>query len=258
MQQEILKLGGANALHFSPATPSSRAEICLHGLGEAGVDVNKLLRTGLPAAAKVKEYEHHIYAPQSGSGWWSASQVASFVDAVRDRHSIEEVYILSGYSSGGNGVLNYLTQTIYGHNKVKCFVPMSINSRQFITQVVKCAMRKVLAFHGYKDSIPNVVTESADFITAYNKMYPGFAKRTVFQNLGHNAWDAAYQGRLSEAVVTGDPVLFAPFDKTIYDWAFTDGGSIPQPEIDPIVETYYSEGAIVFKTRGNKTYRVIA
>lgn len=259
MKQTTVKLAGSNVLAFEPVTPSKRAEICLHGLGEAGNDLAALLKTGLPAAAKSREYTHNIYAPQSASGWWNPTQIAALVDAVCDRHDIEEIDILSGYSSGGNGVLNYLTQTLYGHNRVKCLVPISINSRQFIANVTKCAMRKVLAFHGNKDGIPNAVSESADFITAYNKMYAGYAKRIVFKNLGHNAWDAAYQGKLTEAVTTGDPVLFAPFDKTIYDWAF-EGGSIPIPEptTDPIVETYFSEGFIVFKTRSNKTYRINA
>lgn len=260
MIQETINLAGSPALHFEPLQPSRRVEICLAGLGETGTDVIRLLRTGLPAAAKTREYDHHIYAPISGSGWWNATQIANYVDAVCKRHNIEEVDILSGYSSGGNGVLNYLIQTLYGHNRVRCFVPMSINSRQFIANVTKCAMRRVLAFHGNKDGVPNVVTESADFITAFNRMYPGYAKRVVFQNLGHNAWDAAYQGRLTEPVVTGDPVIFAPFDKTIYQWAFDDGGSAPEPGFDQIDPNTikYSEGAILFKGKSGKTYRVNA
>jgi predicted esterase len=235
MKSNKITINGISVTEYEPAVSTKKTILFFHGTGGATQD------EGLKSYCKTHDVGAWTYCPSYSGGWVNLSSMIAFVDYICEKHGIESIDLMTGLSAGGNCVYKYLTQTKSGHNRVKYFAPTSINSMSFVSQISACAAHPLTHYHGENDSSPNALSETDDFILAYNKAYLGKAKRIVFDGKGHNVWDIVYASVLTAPTVPGTPDLYSPFDQSLYDWSNITGTTEPpvEPPIEPPVETIF-------------------
>ncbi|MCX2745870.1 PA14 domain-containing protein [Mangrovivirga sp. M17] len=207
--------------------------IFLHGMGEKGSDLNRVLATGPPRQVKYgKDFPFVMISPQTRYPWdWSPEFVEEIVVHMIKKYNIDpdRVY-LTGLSMGGNGVWDYAATGNYA-DKLAAIVPIA----GWMTKD-GCNLKDlpIWGFTGEYDGpgSPNTGTEKA--VAAYKNCVPNptpAPKLTVYAGVGHNAWDRAYgddntwnwmlsQRRGSSSgggsdPISGTPTVQAPYDKSI-------------------------------------------
>lgn len=257
MKDYIIKVAGHDVLYYEPAKSTKNVVIALHGVGERTFD--KLRTVGVAKVAATTEIDAHIYLPLWPGGYFPIDGLLVPIEtALCAKHGIDGITLGTGLSSGGNVILQWLCS---GKSKMKKCAPIATNSSQpdVLGKIATATEVDLWHFHGEIDGIPNQLITSEKFIIEYNKRFPGKAKRTVLDNVGHNAWDIVYGSRLTAPTVPGSAPLYTPFDKTLWDWALTpvvDPDPDPDPVKDPVVETYQLGTDLVFVTQSGKTYKI--
>jgi hypothetical protein len=241
MKDSIIKIAGRDTLYYAPSTPTSNVIVALHGVGESTWD--HLRTRGLGKVAATTEINAHIYLPLWPGGYFPIDGLLVPLEtAICAKHGIDGITLLTGLSSGGNVAYQWLAS---GKLKAKKVAPIATNSSQdnVLGKIATATEVDLWHIHGEVDGVPNQLITSEKFITEYNKRFPGKAKRTVLDNVGHNAWDIVYGSRLTSPTVVGPTPLYTPFDKTLWDWALTptviEPPVEPEPDIEDIIDSYY-------------------
>lgn len=193
--------------------------IFCHGLGSASTDINRVLNEGLARFLNNGgNILFNVFATVDSNGWITNAEMKPIKEYVKKHAVVDPNRMhLTGLSSGADAVLREMNS---GDDDFASFVICSINSNQYVDDVPNMKGRPVRVFHGALDNVPNAVKSSEGFINAYNKAFPGKITRTVFQRLGHNAWDTVYASKLYEpTVIIENNPAFVGFDQSIYDWA---------------------------------------
>ena len=167
--------------------------IFLHGAGERGEDLDIVSRHGYMKHVREsgREYPFIFIAPQCPiEKYWGCytESLLAFIDDVCKRLPIDEERVyLTGLSMGGTGT----------------WMLAMADSERFAAIAPICgsgiywngaALRKtpVMVYHGDLDDIVPL-HNSIDMIKSVNRN-GGKAEIKILYGVGHNAWDAAYEG----------------------------------------------------------------
>ena len=169
----------------------------LHGMGERGLDVNKVKVHGPPKIAPHRtHFPFVVVSPQGPPGeWWQADLVLSLLDEVVKKHRIDPDRIyLTGLSMGGYGswelALKYperwaaVAPICGGGNPL---YPLGYESRE-----KKEALKRLpfWVFHGEKDNVVQL-EESRRMVEAL-KRAGNQPKFTIYPGIGHDSWTETY------------------------------------------------------------------
>jgi len=192
----------------------TRGLLFLHGYGECGIDGEKHLGVGLPAAIKKdpERWPFVVIAPQKPvfNSEWEDHEPA--VLAMIDR-SIKEGYIdadrlaITGLSQGGHGTIYFAShhpELFTAAAPVCGYVERRISKEQtrlsdngaqeddpaVVEAAKSLAQLPVWLFHGGSDSVVPV-SESRSLRGALETI-KGDVRYTEVPNTDHNVWDTAY------------------------------------------------------------------
>jgi predicted peptidase len=162
----------------------------LHGAGERGDDLEKVRVHGLPKIVTgKKDFPFIVISPQCPEGhWWPAKteMLINLLDDIVSRYDVdtERIY-LTGLSMGGFGTWTLACEY---PSRFAAIAPICGGYEPFLAGKLKDTA--VWAFHGAKDKIVPV-RRSEEMVDAINAKQ-GSAKLTVYPDVGHNCWTAAY------------------------------------------------------------------
>ena len=170
----------------------------LHGAGERGGDLNLIETHGLPKLIKDGEkFPFIIIAPQCPSHkWWSdpipLDLLSSLIDEVALLDFVDENQIYcTGLSMGGYGTL---ALSIKRPKLFSAIIPICGGldiQNYFNLQNLKNT--PIWMFHGDQDEI--IPLKNSEEIYQGLKSKNKNIKLTVYKNIGHNAWDKAYNDK---------------------------------------------------------------
>jgi len=160
----------------------------LHGSGETGTDVRKLKGYDVPKLIEQKKFDHPciVVSPQTPVPRWTPDVVVALLDEVVAQHRIDKdrVY-LTGLSMGGFGTWH----TAAAHpDRFAAIVPICGGGNPADAPRLKPVA--VWAFHGAKDQA--VPLRASEVMVDALKAAGADVKFTVYPEVGHNAWDPAY------------------------------------------------------------------
>ena len=174
----------------------------IHGIGELGTDLTKMLRAGLPRLINRKMFpgdfevngQHFsfiVMSPQFKK-WPSNSDVKSVLDYAVSKFRVDtsRIYV-TGLSMGGGVTWEFNAQ--YG-GSVAAMVPICGGSWPDTKRAEKIASFDVpvWAFHNMDDqTVP--VSYTIDYVNKINSFNPAVkAKYTAWPTGGHDSWTKAY------------------------------------------------------------------
>lgn len=188
----------------------------IHGIGELGTDLSKMVRAGLPRLINRKKFpadfevngQHFsfiVVSPQFKK-WPSNDDVKNVLDyAVRKFRVDESRIYVTGLSMGGGVTWEFDSE--YGAN-IAAIAPICGGSWPDPKRAEKLASfnMPVWAFHNNDDrTVP--VSYTIDYVNKINSHHPAVeAKYTTWPTGGHDSWTKAY-----------DPATKAD-GKNMYEW----------------------------------------
>ena len=193
--QEVIQSAGFQFWLYLPDDYTDRADdkfalmLFLHGGGEGGSDINKVLKNGPPKMiADGKSFPCIVVSPlnPSKTEFWDDQALAKLLDRIENDYRVDANRIyLTGLSRGGFGAWRMAMQF---PNRFAALIPISGGGVE--SYAFKLKDLPIWAFHGGKDSlIP--VEESQRMVTAVNKV-GGTAKLTIYPEAKHDAWTQTY------------------------------------------------------------------
>ncbi len=176
--------------------------VFLHGAGERGHELEKVAYNGPPKHAENgQKFPFVLVSPQCDAGsWWSVAQVNDLVTEAMHAFRIDpdRVY-LTGLSMGGYG--SWATAAAHP-DRFAAVAPVCGGGNPADGPVL--AKLPIWAFHGDADTVVPLSqsTAMADAITAVDD---SLFKLTVYEGVGHNSWDNAYEdARLYEWMLSNE------------------------------------------------------
>lgn len=171
----------------------------LHGAGERGDDL-KLISVHGPAKliSQGRQFPFIVVSPQCpADSWWDIDVLNALLDEILAHYRVDEKRVyLTGLSMGGYGTWDF---AISHPTRFAAIAPICGGSgRGPLVEKLKQHGVPVWTFHGAKDE--TVPTTQTEYLVKRLKAHSGDVKFTVYPDIGHNAWDPAYD----------DPAL--------YDW----------------------------------------
>lgn len=169
--------------------------IFLHGSGERGRNLAKVKAHGPPMyAAAGRRFPFVLVAPQAddGDSWHSDAIEALRADLVRRLPIDPDRVLMTGMSMGGYGAWNYAVA--YPEQLAAAAPVCGIGN---VERAARAAQVPVWAFHGARDPVVPIAADR-EMVDAVREA-GGQVKFTVYNDIGHNAWDRAY----------ADPALYA-------------------------------------------------
>ncbi len=216
-----------NCVIYKPANFSTTKKYPLvlffHGMGEAGTDVTKMYKAGLPKVLKdgyKPSFEFIMVAPQHNSYSLDPKHLEQVLnESILKFPNIDQSRVyLTGLSAGGNTI--YVSSLNINKELPKRFAAMVVMSGA--TQGInkdnfpwwKEFKTPLWAVVGGND--PSYLGQNQLVVNEVNKQVPGLASLTVRAGVGHGGWNDVYNG----SVKTTD-------GKTMWQWLyqFTRGGS---------------------------------
>lgn len=174
----------------------------IHGIGELGTDLSKMLRAGLPRLINRKKFpadfevngEHFsfiVVSPQFKK-WPTNDEVKSVLDYAVKKFRVDESRIyVTGLSMGGGVTWEFDAQ--YG-SSVAAMAPICGGSWPDPKRAAKIASfdLPVWAFHNVDDkTVP--VSYTVDYVNGINSHGPSVkARYTTWPSGGHDSWTKAY------------------------------------------------------------------
>lgn len=161
--------------------------VFLHGAGERGNDVDKVIKKGPHKFIERNKLPFVILTPQCDHGeYWETDKVMCLIDLAIEQHAIDSNRIyLMGMSMGGFG-----TWQIANHHP-DCFaaiVPICGGGSPYMAFTLR--NMPVWVFHGAKDTIIPIL-KSEEMVKSL-RLEGNEVKYTVYPDAGHNVWDEAY------------------------------------------------------------------
>lgn len=203
-EKEVCKKIEFNYLAYTPKdydkTQKSPLLVFLHGAGERGDDLSLVARHGpFKYANAGKDYPFVMVAPQCRSNKYWGNYLESlndFLDEIIVKYNIDESRIyLTGLSMGGTGTWHWLMA-----NPERFAAAAPICGSGIYWYAIRIANKPLWIFHGNADeTVP--FYESENMVKAL-KLRGGDPKFTVFDGVGHNAWDYAYTDELTDWFMT--------------------------------------------------------
>lgn len=181
--------------------------IFLHGLGEAGTNVNDVLAHGVPKiisrGAKMeftvggKLFKFITVSPQIPNGWASEGMIQSILDDVKAKYRVDasRVY-LTGLSAGGYGTLNYVASGTKYASNLAAIVPVSAAAIDAVKVPGLCNVASsnvaVWSLCGSNDSFIGNQIAYVNRINGCSPRYPAIATSYAGGTHSDNVWDKAY------------------------------------------------------------------
>jgi predicted peptidase len=175
----------------------------LHGAGERGDDINRVLQHGPPMQIKKgKDFPAYVISPQCPQKkWWPAGDMIKELDLllkeVCNNYPIDRSRIyITGLSMGGMGTMA-LVQTL--PDRFAAAIP--ICGKGDVSKAAKMVDVPMWFFHGEADK--TVPSEGSTAMVDAIKAAGGTkVKLTLYQGVGHNSWTQTYN------------------NPEVYDWLF--------------------------------------
>lgn len=162
--------------------------IFLHGSGQRGTDLNKVLAHGPPQlVAQGRSYPFILCSPQLAAGRWDLAQLHALIPVLAQRFRVDLQRVsATGLSLGGHGVWAWAA----AHPEdLAAIAPVC----GFGDAAAVCRGRQVpvRAYHGDNDPVVPLARQQAcvDALRACG----GTAELTVYPGVGHEAWTPAYR-----------------------------------------------------------------
>jgi predicted esterase len=182
------------------ATPNQHKGVIifLHGIGQAGSNLDDLLETPIPKLFKspsVVEKDYVIYCPQlaAGSTSWSATNLKWLLELC-EKAKLEndtDIVILTGLSLGGFTALNLMKEayTKYGNNTFFTAVGLMC-AKENTSLTLPFNGVPIKLWHGALDTT-NPISNMRAFRTRVNNA-GGNVTLVEYPTLDHNVWDTGY------------------------------------------------------------------
>ncbi len=169
----------------------------LHGAGERGDNLEKVLVHGPPKLAKQDpKFPFIVISPQTPTGGrWHADELIALLDSVIDDHAVapRRIY-LTGLSMGGYGSWELGT----AHpERFAAIAPICGGGNTIDIRLARRVQGHPLkslpvwAFHGAKDSVVPL-NESERMVEAFKSIGNENVKLTVYPEANHDSWTASY------------------------------------------------------------------
>lgn len=162
--------------------------IFLHGSGERGRNLAKVKSLGPPMyAAAGRRFPFVLVAPQAddGDSWHSDAIEALRADLVGRLPIDPDRVLMTGASMGGYGAWNYAVA--YPEQLAAAAPVCGVGNVERAARVVPVP---VWAFHGARDPVVPIAADR-EMVEAVRDA-GGQVKFTVYDDVGHNAWERAY------------------------------------------------------------------
>ncbi|MCE5341114.1 MAG: prolyl oligopeptidase family serine peptidase [Planctomycetaceae bacterium] len=193
-EKEFKDKASLKYLLYVPKTYDANSEkmpliIFLHGAGERGDDLNRVKVHGIPKMIENGEdFPFIVVSPQCPEkGWWTdyTQTLKSLIDSIVKEYNVDESRIyMTGLSMGGFGTWNMIARY---PDFFAAAAPVCGGGDAFFAKYIKTP---VWAFHGAKDdTVPMVRSQEMVDVMKTNGVEVEF---TIYPELGHNCWDAAY------------------------------------------------------------------
>ncbi len=162
----------------------------LHGGGESGDSLAAIKSNGPPKLiTEGKQFPFLILAPQNPykKKWWNTRAVMQLLDTIVANHRVDNRRIyLTGLSRGGSAAWELAVQ--YPDTFAAMAVVCGMTPIPYASWINK--NMPIWVFHGTEDkSIP--FSESEEMV-ARLKQQGSDVKFTIYDGVGHNAWEQAY------------------------------------------------------------------
>jgi len=161
----------------------------LHGAGERGDDLELLKKHGIPKLiAAGRKFPFVCVAPQCpAEWWWQPHELLALLDDLTASLAVDADRVYgTGMSMGGYGTwATALTEP----RRFAAIAPVCGGGNPFLAgRIVRLP---VWAFHGAMDeAVP--LEESRKMVAALRSRNAREVRLTIYENLPHNCWDAAY------------------------------------------------------------------
>ena len=160
----------------------------LHGAGERGDDLEKVMVHGPPKLAKHKKFPFIVVSPQCPDDkWWEPVSLTALLDEVCEKYKVDEdrVYV-TGLSMGGFGTWSLV---VYSADRFAAVAPICGGGIPFVT-ARRAGKLPIWAFHGSADNV--VPAKYSEEIVAALKKSGNDARLTIYDGVGHDSWTRTY------------------------------------------------------------------
>lgn len=162
--------------------------IFLHGSGERGSDISKVKIHGPPKVAdRNPDFPFILISPllPAEQDWDIAKLDAILAEALATLPVDRSRVYLTGLSRGGHATWRWASAQ---PDKFAAIAPVA--GRGDPTSACRLTAKPVWAFHGDRDDV--VVPEGSFAMVRAIRACGGSPRLTIYPDLGHNAWDPAY------------------------------------------------------------------
>ena len=167
----------------------------LHGRGECGSDLTRVLCDGLPRyIAHASQVPFFVLAPQCPAGTdWSAHHTAlvTMLEQVVEVYQVDPHRIyLTGLSMGGRGTWQLAVEHAHRFAAIAPICGRTPDMPDFFERLAGLQTMPVWVFHGAKD--PIVPVSHSDRIVAALGGTGRNVRYTVYPEADHDAWSVTY------------------------------------------------------------------
>ncbi len=195
-QAEIKTADGKTSMHYVLYLPSGYENnvdqnyalvLFLHGAGERGTDLTKVLKHGPPKLAESKDFPCIIVSPQCAEGQrWEAAALSQLLNQVERELRVDpnRIYV-TGLSMGGYGTWNLIAAE---PNRFAAAAPICGGGQPDTAEKIKHL--PIWVFHGTDDkAVPHSASEA---MVKALKEAGSNVRFTSYQGVGHDSWTATY------------------------------------------------------------------
>jgi poly(3-hydroxybutyrate) depolymerase len=198
-------------LNFSKTTTYPLV-VYLHGLSQAGTDINRLYQTGLPKVLKdgyQPSLDFIMIAVQSPSYSIAPNELPNILQYVQKRWAIDTNRIyLTGIDAGGWAAYgSQLNVSATFAKKIAAIVTISATTQNLTTSNLAWWAQShtpLWTIAGQRDT--GYIKQSSALVEAINKKEPGLATLTIRPGIAHGGWNDIYSGKVTNE------------GKTLWDW----------------------------------------
>ena len=166
----------------------------LHGAGERGSDLEQVKKHGPPKHIEAgKQFPCIVVSPQCRPGtYWDNRELVGLLDYVEANYKVDKQRIyVTGLSMGGYGTW---ALAMNQKDRFAAIAPICGGGDSDLLKRQNSIQIPTWVFHGAKDRVVRL-EESQKMVDAmkHNNVPVKF---TVYDEVGHNAWDPAYNDEL--------------------------------------------------------------